>query len=61
MTITPKMRYFWRTRAGAFTLGFLDMLRDEFGRTNEDYFAWNEAYDHGGNVAEFFLARRKEK
>lgn len=35
----------------AFVLGFMDMLRGSFGRTNTLDHYWNECYDRGGNAA----------
>ena len=43
------------TEQQAFELGFIEMLRGEFGRTWPDDQDLNEAYDRGGNVAERLL------
>lgn len=40
------------TEHQAFKLGFIEMLRGEFGRTWEHDQDLNEAYDRGGNLAE---------
>lgn len=40
------------TELDAFKLGFIEMLRGEFGRTWQKDQDLNEAYDRGGNFAE---------
>lgn len=40
------------TQLQAFKLGFIEMLRGEFGRTWQKDQDLNEAYDRGGNFAE---------